>query len=469
MLLLFAVLASATAHAAPGQYITGAIATPVDQDSDGLFDVLEVAVTLQAPAEGLYNLRVTVAWPEPSVPTPIASKSDIFQLSGLPQMVTLSVEGPRIREYGLDGPYEVQVILISSPSGPVDDAATFMTAAMLASDFAQGPDTGKPRVVWGESDVTLASPELSAAVNLSAPTVEWGPRGGGDVPGRFLASFLSVVTFNDDGDGALAGDELPLCTAPIGGEPWTVETLDIGPSPDWGEYIRFSLSADVQFAGPGCTSAPGGQVRLGFLIGQHNGTVQGPSPYPLVGGLEVKVDIGLTLDAPVSGDALAMEVTLEDLEANTSFRVRGPSGYETIDPSNQSAAMQAFDRAAQPTLETVAFTDRAGAERGHFSWVPVATQLLAQGQERFVEVSASRGVGASLMRLYLAVPNDPGLVSLSLDPAVGVPPTVTLPQGGGDGGQEPPAERPSFTIFVAALLAVAAIFFLSVYARAKKY
>jgi len=468
-LLLVGLIAAGRVASAPGQYITDADATAVDLDGDGLYDLLNVSVSVQAPAEGSYNLRVTLAWPIPSTPTPIASRSEIFHLDDQPRRVTLPIEGPRIREKGLNGPYEIQVDLVSSPSGPVNDAATFPTAALLASDFEAGADTGRPQVVWNDANVTLASADLSATVNLTAPTVEWVTGPGATLPGRFAVSFPSVVSFNDDGDGALAGAEEPLCEAALGSSRWSVDSLEIGPSPGWGSAIEFRLSGPVRFGGPPCPSPAAGNVSLSFLIGQQNGTVAGPSPFTLLGGLEVKVDVALTLDGPVAGDALALEVTLQDIEANTSFRVRGPSGFETFDPRNATAGQEALSPAVPQTPERVVFTDAMGAVRGHFSWVPVASERLAQGQERFVEVTASRGAAGSMLRLFLAVPNDPDLRSLTFDPAVGVPPPAALPQGTGDGGPEPPRERPSAAIFVSALLAVAAIFFFSVYARAKKY
>lgn len=469
-LLVFGLAIAGRAAAAPGTYVTDATATAVDLDGDGLYDLLNVTVSVQAPASGSYNVRVTVAWPTPTTPTPIASKSEIFSLDDQPRRVPLSIEGPRIREKGLNGPYELQVEMLSSPQGPVNDTATFQTAAFLASDFEAAPDTGKPTIVWGESDVTLASNDLEASVNLTAPTIEWGTGDGTSLPGRFGLAFPSVVSFDDDGDGALSQGETIRCQAPLGASPWTVESLDIGPSPDWGSFIQFQLEGPLAFSGAACPGPSTGNVTLAFLIAQHNGTVVGPSPFTLLGGLEVKVDVKLALDGPVAGGALALEVTLHDLDANTSFRLRGPAGFETIETANNTTVGLAPVAPSVPeTPEKVTFTDALGAVRGHFSWVPVASERLVGGQERFVEVTASRASAGPLLQLFLAVPNDANLESLTFDPALGVPLPPALPHGGGGDGEEPPRERPSLPIFVSALVAVSAIFFLSVYARAKKY
>jgi hypothetical protein len=284
-------------------------------------------------------------------------------------------------------------------------------------------------------------------------------------------SFPSVVSFDDaNGDGALAADEAIVCTAPLDGAPWVIDSLDIGPSPEFGSFISFTIAGPVQFGGAACAARPAGNVSLSFLIAQHDGTVAGPSPFTLKGGLEVKVDVEVALSDPVPGAALALEVTLEDLDGNTSFRLRGAHGFETIErPGNATVALEPIAPGAPETPERVVFTDALGAVRGHFSWVPVASERLAHGQERFVEVTASRSAAGSLLRLFLAVPNDPELVSFSFDPAVGVPEPASLPMGDGGDGAEPPKEQPSATIFAVSLIAVTAIFFLSTYARAKKY
>jgi hypothetical protein len=455
---------------APGEYVQSADVTPVDFNGDGLFDLLNVSVGVVAPADGSYTVRVTLAWPEPATPAPITSRTETFVLDTTARHVVVALEGPRIRDVGLDGPYEVQVHLSSSAAGGVSDDATFLTPALEASDFAQGPETGRPKVVWRETEVTVSSGVLTASVNLSAARVEWTTAVGAPRPGHFALAFPSVLTFDDgDGDGGYGSGESARCLGAVGGLPWALDMLNVSASAQFGATVELRLSGPVQFGGPNCPGGPSGNVSLTLLLAQRNGTVEGPSPFTLVGGLEVQVVVGLTLDGPVAGDALALELGATDLDANTSFRMRGPAGFETIAPGNGSAQREAFGPAVAGTPEPVAFVDGQGAVRGHYGWVPVSPQGLDGGQERFVQVTPTRAFSGSTMSLFLAVPLDADLSHASFLAVVGVPEPVGLPQGGTDGGVEPPAELPSFTIFVAALVAVAAMFFFSVYARAKRY
>ena len=119
-------------------------------------------------------------------------------------------------------------------------------------------------------------------------------------------------------------------------------------------------------------------------------------------------------------------------------------------------------------VERVSFVDAGGAAVGHFSWLALASENLTGGAERFVQVAASRGTGGGALQLYLSAPNDAQLRRLTLDPVVGVPQQAEMP-GGGVPPPPPPEPRPSIVVFVAALAAVSAMFFFSVYARAKKY
>ncbi len=457
------------AGAAPSSYILGADVVAVDADSNGLFDYLNISVVLDPPQAGSYLVAATLRWP--STGTTIASVSAVASLQVGASRFPLRVEGAAISEKQLDGPYNLTVDLISSPSGPVRDEASFTTGRLDAASFERGALADKPRLRVGSEAVQLSSPSINASVDLTRPAVRWGPAAaagasGGAAP-AFEATFPRVVAFADGGDHAFETPE-EVCAANLTRGNWSITALEVGPSADLGSYIRFTLSSAVSFEGAACERPVAGAMALSFLISQRNGTVEGATPVAILGGLEVKVDLALTLDGPVTASDLAFEVELRDLSGATGFLVRGPRGFEALAPAQGDLPVEPLTPGQAADIERVSFVDAEGAPAGHFAWLALAAENLTGGSERFVQVSASRGVSGSALQLYLGAPNDAQLGRLVLDPVVGVPPHAQAP-GGGE--TPPPAAepRPSFVVFVAALAAVAAMFFFSVYARAKKY
>lgn len=464
-LLALALLPFFGAAGAPSAYILGAELTPIDTNANGLYDYLNISVTLNPPSDGSYLIAATLRWP--TTGTAVASASSIASLHTGVGRFTLRVEGPTINEKQLDGPYNLTVDLVSSPTGPVRDRAAFTTPAFRAGDFERSPEEDKPRLNVGQQSVQLSSPSINASVSLTRPAVRWATAPGAPWQGAFEATFPRVVAFSDDGDRAFEPSEL-ACAADLGAGNWSIVELEVGPSTDLGATIRFTLRSAVAFEGAACAPPVSGALDLRFLITQRNGTVGGATPFPILGGLEVKVDMDLSLGAPITASDLAFEVDLRDLSSNLSFLVRGPAGFERLDPAAGTLPVEPLEPGSPFDIERLSFVDEDGVARGHFAWLSIASENLTGGQERFVQVTASRGLENGTLQLFLAAPNDAQLRSLLLDPAVGVAPQPAAPSGGA--APPPPApERPSLVVFLAALAAVSAMFFFSVYARARKY
>jgi hypothetical protein len=465
IVLLFAPLPTV---GSPSTYILGADELAVDADSNGLFDYLNVSVVVSPPQAGSYLVGVTLRWP--ATGTTVASVSSIASLQSGVSRYPLRVEGATISEKQLDGPYNLTVLLISSPSGPVRDEASFTTPNFHAADFERSAQEDKPRLRVGADTVQLTSPAINASVNLTAPAVRWGPVVGGAGAGgspTFEATFPRVVAFADGGDHAFETPE-EVCAADLTHGNWSITALEVGPSADLGSYIRFTLASALAFEGPTCSPPVTGALALSFLITQRNGTVEGATPVAILGGLEVKVDMALTLDGPLTASDLAFEVELRDLSGATDFLLRGPTGFETLHGAQGDLPAEPLTPGQAADVERVSFVDGGGAPSGHFAWLSLASENLTGGSQRFVQVSASRALAGSALQLYLAAPNDAQLGRLVLDPVVGVPPRPQAP-GGGVPPPPPPEPRPSLVVFAAALAAAAAMFFFSVYARAKKY
>ena len=450
---------------APSAYILDVEVLPVDLNANDLFDYLNISAILDVPQAGSYLVGVTLRWPVTG--TEVAANSSLASFAAGAARYTLRIDGASIAEKQLDGPFNLTVDLLSSPSGPVRDSASFPTPLLRAKDFERPPQAGRPELEVGPSAVQLASPSINASVNLSRPSVAWGPRAAGGAAPAFEATFPSVVAFSDDGDHAYEPSEL-ACRADTGVGPWSIAALEVGASSDLGFAIRFTLASRVRFEGPSCPTPIGANASIAFLIAERGGAVGGPTPYPLEGGLEVKVDLRLSPDGRLPGSDLAFEVALRDLWGNHSFLLRGPQGFEAVDPASANRPVTPLAPSRPLDLERIGFLDAQGAPRGHFAWLALGQETLTTGAQRTVRVAASSGLENRTLGLFLAVPNDAALESVTLDPAVGVPAAVR-PPAAGDGTPEPNVEKPSLTVFVGALAAVAAMFFFSVYARAKKY
>jgi hypothetical protein len=362
------------------------------------------------------------------------------------------------------------VELLSSPSGPVSDSAFFPTSPYHYTDFEQSEGDEKPRLNVGQEEISVSSQGINATVNLTSPRIRWGPSGAAPLVGNYEAAFPSVFTFDDDGDGAFEDGEPVRLTAPINATAWRIEGLEIGPDANLGSFIRFTLVNSVQFVPAFGLPEVHAQVEFSFLIAQRNGSVGAPTPYPLAGGYEVKVDMEVAPTGPLPGNALAMEVRLVDLTANSTFLVRSAGGYEEWLPAGDRA-LAALSPSVPQDSERISFLAGDAVPVAHFAWIPLATQEMAAGQERFAQVTASAGVvGAQgALRLVLSVPYSSEVRSVLFDPAVGMSPQPSAPDGPGVTPPPPPTEPPSLTIFIASMAAFAAIFFFSVYARAKKY
>ncbi len=461
-----AVLAASAggAFADPSANILGAEYAAVDVNGNGLADYLNITLTLSPPQAGSYLVSATLRWP--ATGTSVAAASSIASLpSGVAQL-TLRIDGATVSEKQLDGPYNLSVELVSSPSGPVRDRAWFATPAYRAADFERAALEDKPRLHVGEQSVQLSSPAINASVNLTRPAVRWGPASS-EGGASFEATFPRVVAFLDDGDHAFEEAEL-ACEADLEAATWSIAALEVGPSAELGSTIRFSIQADVVFAGALCAPPVEGTLALRFLITQRSGTVEGPTPVAILGGLEVKVDLVLQLAAPLPASDIAFEVNLRGLAPGLDFLVRGGRGYTQIAEGEGPLPVEPLVPVPPADVERVSFVDQKGAAVGHFACLSLAAENLSGGQERFAQVTASRGLSNGTLRVFLAAPNDPALEGLTLDPVVGVTLGAAPPSGGVPPPPPPPA-RPSLIVFVAAVAAASAMFFFSVYARAKKY
>lgn len=447
----------------PSASIVNATFTPVDADGNGLTDYLNVTLSLSMAQSGNLRVNATLVWPAGN--TTITSTTALAQPPAGVSFFTLRLEGPSIAEKQLDGPFDLRIQMVSSPSGPFSENASFQTPGFRASEFESAPLGAKPRLRVTSDAIQVTTPAMNATIGLHAATLRWGPPGGPDL--EWTA--IRAVAFADDGDHAFEPTE-EVCAADFEAAPWALSALDVGPSAELGTVVRVELRAPAAFNGTGCAVPVSFNATLSFLIAERNGTVEGPLPAPLTGGLEVKVDVRLALDAPLPGSDLTIEANLRAIGAPTSYLVPGPSGHVVFDPHAGSGEIPAAPLANRSTgdVERILSVNAGGAVVGTFAWRALGDESLGTGQARFAQVTPSIGAHSGDIRLFLSAPSGPQLAQVGFGALAGTVVNAAPPPLGSPPPPPPPA-APSALVFAAALAAVAAMFFFSVYARAKKY
>ncbi len=108
----------------------------IDLNHDGLYDLLRVTSTVSATTPGLYQLSASLSDQAGQLITAVAKDVDL--LAGVNPTVTLDFPGGLIRQHGVDGPYQVVQVRLTTPAGEVIDqqslAAT--TQPYTATAFA---------------------------------------------------------------------------------------------------------------------------------------------------------------------------------------------------------------------------------------------------------------------------------------------------------------------------------------------
>ncbi len=131
-----------------GAHLGGVAESAVDTDVDGFHDELVLTVDLDVRLEDEYRLQAALE--KDGVTLVDARLTAPFSIG--PSEVGLSLDGGRLRNAGIDGPYQGTVILVDS-SGHTLESTTFTTGPYAAADFSglltprgavgsQGIDTG---------------------------------------------------------------------------------------------------------------------------------------------------------------------------------------------------------------------------------------------------------------------------------------------------------------------------------------
>ncbi len=110
----------------------------LDDNNNGRYDQLQVAIPLDVRSAGSYNVSLNLVAPNGSVV--VSSSAGGVQLAAGSSTLTVNFDGAAIGRSGVDGPYRIADLSIQNPaSGSYLSSVLVATRPYLASDFESGP------------------------------------------------------------------------------------------------------------------------------------------------------------------------------------------------------------------------------------------------------------------------------------------------------------------------------------------
>ncbi len=110
----------------------------LDNDNNGRYDQLQVAIPVDVRSAGSYNVSLNLVAPDGSVV--VSSSAGAVQLAAGGSTLTVNFDGAAIGRRGLDGPYRVADLSVqNSASGSYLGSVLAATRPYLAGDFEGGP------------------------------------------------------------------------------------------------------------------------------------------------------------------------------------------------------------------------------------------------------------------------------------------------------------------------------------------
>ena len=95
----------------------------IDLNNDGLYDLLRITSTISATTPGLYQLSASLKDQTGQLITDIAK--DVNLNAGVNATVTLDFPGGAIRQHGVNGPYQLTQVILTTQAGEVIDQQSF--------------------------------------------------------------------------------------------------------------------------------------------------------------------------------------------------------------------------------------------------------------------------------------------------------------------------------------------------------
>ncbi len=269
---------------------------------------------------------------------------------------------------------------------------------------------------------------------------------------KFLASFMSLIEYEDYNDDGVFQANESLYYAPLAAYEWTLTTGTVEDDDGtineiWLKYTKGGsrmsggMPVDSPMPGPGNPNANRFEdVTLQFwahiYLNDYTGNVsddQGVrAQYLVQGESELKIDIEIG-NFPFSSEEskVALQVILrEDIAEGEQYRnqyrfrtreqMRNITGSSNSDWTTPQGNETRFQQRNETHIERVDFLNQeSGEPSGFFTWLDTALVTLPNDDTQAVNVTASYVATGEGLALYLSYPNFNG-GSLIHDPSIGV-------------------------------------------------
>ncbi len=333
--------------------------------------------------------------------------------------------------------------------------ALFLVAPTIIQVTAQGPGSGNqnpPQQRRENGAVFLNTDVITVMANEELPMFHfWYTGDENGTTAKFMASYVTLIEFEDENDdGAFQSDEI-LRHAPLAGYEWTVQTGSVSDgdvtSEVWVKYTKGGTrtGGPLQALPISSHQGPGAmddfedvtiQIWAHLYLDDYEGVVTDDhgvhTNYTVVGGAELKMDIEIG-NFPFSSNntSVALEAMLREDQA-TGPQYQNRYRFETRERNRNVTANSGmnwtapdgnetrFQNRSDTATERIDFVDtETSSPTGFFSWLDTAVITHPGGDTEAVEVTASyvpTGMGLSV---YLAYPNF-GEGSILHDPSIGL-------------------------------------------------
>lgn len=312
-------------------------------------------------------------------------------------------------------------------------AAAFLSIC-LAPSCACGADEDdfSMFVTVDETKVSIESGNLTVAVTRDWPRMVFWHTVDPFSP-TFDIGFPRLYLFNDtDGDGRYCRSEIGYTVYLDSNHvEWNLSSISVESMPGLGEYVEFSMSANVDAYNSTLDAPPSvehwANVTFWYRLAENDTSYQNPAgQHQVVGKTEVLVNMSVAVTNRTEYGYLAVERLLQGGGTTTMFQVLedGPgtditvvvSGREdeTVKGENYTRLLNGTD---SPT-QSIRLAKEDGTVQAFYHWGSVAGDLSAA--DLGIPVNSSCYTTGTGLILHSALPMSNGTISFTLDSSLGI-------------------------------------------------
>ena len=426
----------------------------VDNDQNGLFDVLKVTVPVEVASAGSYQLAGAVY----AGGRFVTWSGGQLELGTGQGKVSMKFRGQDIGQSGFDGPYTI-VLFLGGKAGDGSGIGAYLppdrlevqTKELRAVEFEKRAVSKKPlplpvypEVNICEDSNKVRAPGITAEVNRSAPDISYYYTLDDGRSARFRLVFTQLIAYTDTNANGVYDPGEERFQGLLSLANWEASTVAFT-GEQGGRILRYNLTAVLDLSAVGRQAGAGapqarvpqwGRMTFSFTIASRDVIFSRPLAFSLRGGTEMKIDIliepGRDLPGGVTG--LALQHFLSDESGRNYFKTFESDQTRIFKPGSAGANTTIF-RSGLAALQKIGLAGGSGGkEHGYYSWLPQVLVGNLDGSSSYMPVNLTYSTDGRQMALALNYPLPEGTASLLHDPTVGVNATnapvlaITIPK-----------------------------------------